>query len=76
MRSCARPMTHISRWSFADHYVIKPTIQFSRRADFSINRLGETGRPVEQGFEFHSGRNPHFLSIEEIVALNHYADAE
>jgi UDP-N-acetylglucosamine 4,6-dehydratase len=55
---------------FDDHYVIKPSIQFSGVADFSINRLGEKGRPVEQGFEYHSGRNPHFLAIDEIIALN------
>ncbi len=55
---------------FADHYVIKPSIQFSGVADFSVNRLGEQGRPVEESFEYQSGRNPHFLTIEEIVALN------
>lgn len=55
---------------FDDHYVIKPSIQFSGVADFSVNRLGEKGRPVEQGFEYHSGRNPRFLAIDEIVALN------
>ena len=55
---------------FADHYVIKPSIQFSGVADFSVNRLGERGRPVEESFEYQSGRNPHFLTIEEIVALN------
>ena len=55
---------------FSDHYVIKPSIQFSGVADFSVNRLGEQGRPVEESFEYQSGRNPHFLTIEEIVALN------
>jgi UDP-N-acetylglucosamine 4,6-dehydratase len=55
---------------FADHYVIKPAIQFAGVADFSVNRLGERGNAVEQGFEYHSGRNPRFLAIEEIAALN------
>lgn len=55
---------------FDDHYVIKPAIHFSGPVDFSVNRLGETGHPVEQGFEFHSGTNSRFLSIEEIIALN------
>jgi UDP-N-acetylglucosamine 4,6-dehydratase len=59
---------------FEDHYVIKPSIQFSGIADLSVNRLGEKGSPVEQGFEYHSGRNPHFLAIDEIVALNHQVD--
>ena len=58
---------------FADHYVIKPTIQFSGYVDFAVSKLGERGQPVEQGFEFHSGKNSRFLSIEEIVEFNHLA---
>ena len=69
---CPADDSHLTL-EFADHFVIKPTIQFATRSDFSINELGETGHPVEQGFEFHSGRNPHFLSVEEIVAFNHVA---
>ena len=60
---------------FGDHFVIKPTIQFVGRVDFVVNKLGEEGKPVESGFEYHSGRNPHFLCLEEIVALNHLAGA-
>lgn len=59
---------------FADHYVIKPAIQFSGVADFGTNRLGETGTTVEEGFEFHSGRNPWYLSVPEIATLNSTAD--
>jgi UDP-N-acetylglucosamine 4,6-dehydratase len=69
---CPADDSHLTL-EFDDHYVIKPTIQFSGCADFSINRLGERGALVDQGFEFHSGRNPHFLSIEEIAAMNHDA---
>ena len=69
---CPADDSHLTL-EFADHFVIKPTIQFATRSDFTINELGETGHPVEQGFEFHSGRNPHFLSVEEIVAFNHVA---
>ncbi len=56
---------------FSDHFVIKPTIQFSGDDDFSRNRLGETGTPVPQGFEYHSGTNSHYLSVDDIAALNH-----
>ncbi len=59
---------------FDDHYVIKPSIQFSGVVDFSVNRCDEKGRPVEQGFEYQSGKNPRFLAIDEIVALNRSAD--
>jgi UDP-N-acetylglucosamine 4,6-dehydratase len=55
---------------FADHYVIKPTIQFSGMVDYAINRLGEHGTPVEPGFEYHSGKNPRFLTVPEIVNFN------
>lgn len=57
---------------FTDHYVISPTIIFSNRNnDFSRNALGEIGYPVEQGFEYNSGKNERFLTIEEIVEINH-----
>lgn len=55
---------------FPGHYVIKPTIQFSGVVDFAVSRLQELGKPVAPGFEFHSGKNPRFLSIAEISALN------
>jgi UDP-N-acetylglucosamine 4,6-dehydratase len=55
---------------FGDHFVIKPTIQFANRADFTVNRLGETGTPVPADFEYHSGKNPRFLGVDEIAALN------
>jgi len=55
---------------FQDHFVIKPTISFSGPVDFSTNKLGETGQPVEQGFEFSSGMNPHFLDVGEIESMN------
>ena len=59
---------------FADHFVICPTIQFAAPVDFAMNKLGETGKPVEQGFEYHSGKNRHFLNTEEIVAMNTSAE--
>jgi UDP-N-acetylglucosamine 4,6-dehydratase len=71
---CPADDSHLTL-EFDDHYVIKPTINFLGPVDFSTNRLGEHGKPVEQGFEFNSGRNPRFLSIEEIVQFNHLAQA-
>jgi UDP-N-acetylglucosamine 4,6-dehydratase/5-epimerase len=59
---------------FPDHYVIGPTIVFtSGNNDFTVNMLGETGQPVARGFEYNSGTNMHFLSIDEIVKINHLA---
>jgi UDP-N-acetylglucosamine 4,6-dehydratase len=71
---CPADDSHLTL-EFADHYVIKPTIQFSGVVDFSVNRLGERGRPVEPGFEYHSGKNPRFLAVDEITALNQLLDA-
>jgi UDP-N-acetylglucosamine 4,6-dehydratase len=71
---CPADDSHLTL-EFHDHFVIKPTIQFVGRADFERNGLGEQGAPVEQGFEYHSGRNPHFLGVEEILEFNKLAAA-
>jgi UDP-N-acetylglucosamine 4,6-dehydratase len=55
---------------FDDHFVIKPTITHMGYVDYATNNLGERGEYVEQGFEYHSGTNPHFLDIAEIRLLN------
>ncbi len=54
---------------FEDHYVIRPTIQFSVPVDHIENRLGERGKAVAGGFEYNSGTNPWFLNVDEIVRL-------
>lgn len=56
---------------FHDHYVIKPSIRFDKGAvDYAVNGLGETGEPSPEDFEYQSGANPHFLTVQEIAALN------
>ncbi|MDR7866319.1 MAG: UDP-N-acetylglucosamine 4,6-dehydratase (inverting) [Sporomusaceae bacterium] len=54
---------------FADHYVIKPTITFAEAVDYSANAIGEQGAPVEPGFEYNSGTNPTFLTVDELRGL-------
>lgn len=54
---------------FADHYVIRPGIIFSSHVDFALNAEGERGTPVEDGFEYSSGNNPVFLTVDEIRGL-------
>ena len=55
---------------FEDHYVIAPSvIFFTSNNDFTINKINETGKYVKQGFEYQSGSNPHFLTVEEIKQL-------
>lgn len=54
---------------FPDHFVIKPSIKFWEGVDYTVNALGEKGKPVPDGFEYNSGSNPHFLTIEELKAM-------
>jgi UDP-N-acetylglucosamine 4,6-dehydratase len=55
---------------FDDHFVIQPTIDFySSVVDFSKNSLGEKGKKVEQGFEYHSGNNTDWLSHEQFLEM-------
>ena len=54
---------------FADHFVIKsatPTFDI----DYTVNAIGEKGIPVPDGFDYNSGNNPHFLTIDELKEMN------
>lgn len=65
---CPQDYAHLTV-EFDDHYVIKPTILFNRPCDYLENALGERGRSVADEFEYHSGTNPHFLSLDELKNL-------
>jgi UDP-N-acetylglucosamine 4,6-dehydratase len=56
---------------FSDHYVIQPSITFSSHSDLTKNGEGEEGLPVPDGFEYSSGSNPLFLTVDEIKELIH-----
>lgn len=66
---CPADDSHLTL-EFADHFVIKPSLKFFTRVEFSTNGLGETGQPVDQGFEYQSGRNQNFLDAAAIMAFN------
>lgn len=56
---------------FSDHFVIRPSIRFfAQEYDYTLNPLGEQGIPCPPGFEYNSGNNPHFLTVDEIAAFN------
>ncbi|MCU4674760.1 UDP-N-acetylglucosamine 4,6-dehydratase (inverting) [Catenovulum sp. 2E275] len=58
-------------YEFDDHYVISPAIKFfERELDYSKNKLAEKGKLVAEQFEYHSGTNPHFLTVEELKELD------
>lgn len=65
---CPADDSHLTL-EFDDHYVIKPSITFQTAVEYTINPLDERGRLVPQGFEYNSGTNPHFLTVEEIREL-------
>ncbi|NTV11697.1 MAG: UDP-N-acetylglucosamine 4,6-dehydratase (inverting) [Zoogloea sp.] len=70
---CPADDSHLTR-EFHDHFVISPTIKlFDGDMDYSENRLGERSTPVSQGFEYNSGSNPDFLSVEAIRQCNQLA---
>lgn len=67
---CPSDDSHLTL-EFHDHFVLRPTIRFHHEdIDYTTNRLGEAGQPVQQGFEFNSGTNAHFLNLEEIRQFN------
>jgi UDP-N-acetylglucosamine 4,6-dehydratase/5-epimerase len=70
---CPSDDSHLTL-EFKSHYVIRPSIRFYHHDyDYSTDLMSELGRPVEQGFEYNSGSNPHFLSLQEIREFNHMA---
>ena len=58
---CPKDDSHLTL-EFHDHYVIQPTIQFSEEINYSVNNLGEKGKPVALEFEYNSGNNTDWLS--------------
>jgi UDP-N-acetylglucosamine 4,6-dehydratase len=54
---------------FDDHYVIKPTIQFSQSSDFSCNSLGEKGMPVPDEFQYSSDTNTEWLTGAQLLEM-------
>jgi len=66
---CPSDDSHLTL-EFKDHYVIKPTITFtSKTNDYSKNKLGEVGVPVEIGFEYNSGNNTQWLNSRELMDM-------
>ncbi len=65
---CPADDSHLTL-EFSDHFVIKPTIQFANMSDFSVNRLGEKGVSVKQGFEYNSGNNREWITREELLEM-------
>ena len=61
--------TYYDTLEFDNHFVIKPAVRFSG-IDYEIDALGEKGHQVPDGFDYNSGSNPHFLTVEELREMN------
>jgi UDP-N-acetylglucosamine 4,6-dehydratase len=66
---CPKDDSHLTI-EFSDHFVIRPTILFFNPVSYEENAKGEQGQAVPDGFEYHSGTNSHFLSVEELRQVN------
>ena len=55
---------------FNDHYIIKPTITFTKSISYKTNKIREKGKQVKEGFQYSSETNKKFLSIKEIIKIN------
>ncbi len=66
---CAKDDSHLT-YNFKDHFVIYPTTKISNKIVYGINKLGEKGKTVGEGFEYSSETNPNFLNISEIIDYN------
>jgi UDP-N-acetylglucosamine 4,6-dehydratase len=65
---CPADDSHLT-FEFNDHFVIAPTITFTKKRDYDHNILGEMGTKVAQGFEYNSGNNKEWLEKEELLKL-------
>ncbi len=67
---CPQDDSHLTL-EFDDHYVITPSIKYNNSINnFTTNNLGEKGVFVEKGFEYNSGSNTKFLTVEELKKYN------
>lgn len=65
---CPADDSHLTL-EFSDHFVIRPTINFTEELDYAKNLKGEVGKPVPQGFEYNSANNTEFLTPEQLKQM-------
>ncbi|OUL34766.1 UDP-N-acetylglucosamine 4,6-dehydratase (inverting) [Nostoc sp. T09] len=65
---CPGESSHLTL-EFADHYVIKPTIEYAQAVDYSCNLLGEKGVPVPDEFEYSSHKNIDWLKGFQLLDM-------
>ena len=65
---CPVESSHLTL-EFDDHYVIKPTIEYSYSLDYTNNALGEQGIPVAPDFVYSSDVNQEWLTAPQLLDL-------
>lgn len=65
---CPVESSHLTL-EFDDHYVIKPTIEYSYSLDYTNNALGEQGIPVAPDFVYSSDINQEWLTAPQLLDL-------
>lgn len=65
---CPSDDSHLTL-EFEDHFVIQPTIIFTKIRDYKKNALNEIGEKVKQGFEYNSGANDIWYKKEDILEI-------
>ncbi|MFM6450842.1 MAG: UDP-N-acetylglucosamine 4,6-dehydratase (inverting) [Planktothrix sp.] len=65
---CPVESSHLTL-EFDDHYVIKPTIEYSYSLDYTANALGEQGIPVAPDFVYSSDVNQEWLTAPQLLDL-------
>ncbi|MDR2033820.1 MAG: UDP-N-acetylglucosamine 4,6-dehydratase (inverting) [Helicobacteraceae bacterium] len=59
-------------YEFNDFFVIRPSIDFSKKVDFSVCANGEKGVSVAEDFEYASDKNDRWLTSEELAKLTEW----
>lgn len=59
----------LSTVEFADYYVILPSTPLWDHGEFQRESSGAPGKMVAEGFNYNSGENTDFLSVEDLRAL-------
>lgn len=54
---------------FDDHYVVQPSIQFTKKPNYFLNPLKEKGKLVKSGFKYSSNLNEIWMSGEELLKM-------
>lgn len=71
---CPADNSHLTL-EFDDHYVICPTIQLAHQVDYTKNKCDEKGVYVNEGFEYHSGKNREWLTKDTFLMMVNEADS-